>query len=107
MGAYGMSKLANVLFTRTLAKRLEGTGISATCAHPGFVRTSFGSNNETGQDDDAAERLWRFSEQLVGIARSESATSRQPHARGCIGEAPPNANALHSTNPSRDAFLTL
>jgi NAD(P)-dependent dehydrogenase (short-subunit alcohol dehydrogenase family) len=40
MGAYGRSKLANILFTRALAKRLEGTGLTATCLHPGFVRTS-------------------------------------------------------------------
>ncbi|MEJ0006734.1 MAG: SDR family oxidoreductase [Steroidobacteraceae bacterium] len=42
MGAYGTSKLANILFTRALAKRLQGTGVTATCLHPGFVRTSFG-----------------------------------------------------------------
>jgi retinol dehydrogenase-12 len=46
MGAYGSSKLANILFTRALAKRLEGTAVTATCLHPGFVRTSFGRNNE-------------------------------------------------------------
>jgi retinol dehydrogenase 12 len=42
MGAYGSSKLANILFTRALAKRLEDTTVTATCLHPGFVRTSFG-----------------------------------------------------------------
>jgi len=42
MGAYGSSKLANILFTRALAKRLEGTAVTATCLHPGFVRTNFG-----------------------------------------------------------------
>jgi NAD(P)-dependent dehydrogenase (short-subunit alcohol dehydrogenase family) len=40
MGAYGRSKLANILFTRTLAKRLAGSTVTATCLHPGFVRTS-------------------------------------------------------------------
>jgi NAD(P)-dependent dehydrogenase (short-subunit alcohol dehydrogenase family) len=42
MNAYGRSKLANILFTRALAKRLQGTVVTATCLHPGFVRTSFG-----------------------------------------------------------------
>lgn len=42
MRAYGASKLANILFTRALAKRLAGTSVTATCLHPGFVRTSFG-----------------------------------------------------------------
>jgi retinol dehydrogenase 12 len=42
MGVYGRSKLANILFTRVLAKRLEGAAVTATCLHPGFVKTSFG-----------------------------------------------------------------
>jgi len=40
--AYANSKLANILFTRELARRLEGTGVTANCAHPGLVRTRFG-----------------------------------------------------------------
>ena len=43
--AYQRSKLANILFTRALAQRLAGTGVTANCLHPGFVRTSFGDNN--------------------------------------------------------------
>jgi len=43
--AYQRSKLANILFTRVLARRLAGTGVTANCLHPGFVRTSFGDNN--------------------------------------------------------------
>ncbi len=42
---YGRSKLANVLFTRELAHRLEGSGVTANCLHPGFVATRFGANN--------------------------------------------------------------
>jgi NAD(P)-dependent dehydrogenase (short-subunit alcohol dehydrogenase family) len=37
--AYSRSKLANVLFTRALARRLEGTGVTANCLHPGVIRT--------------------------------------------------------------------
>jgi NAD(P)-dependent dehydrogenase (short-subunit alcohol dehydrogenase family) len=40
MRAYGRSKLANVLFTRELAKRLSGTGVTANCLHPGAVGTN-------------------------------------------------------------------
>ena len=38
-GTYGQSKLANVLFTRSLAKRLQGTNVTAYALHPGIVRT--------------------------------------------------------------------
>jgi retinol dehydrogenase 12 len=40
--AYANSKLANILFTRELARRLEGGAVTANCAHPGLVRTRFG-----------------------------------------------------------------
>lgn len=42
---YGETKLANVVFTYELARRLEGTGVTANAMHPGFVRTGFGKNN--------------------------------------------------------------
>jgi NAD(P)-dependent dehydrogenase (short-subunit alcohol dehydrogenase family) len=44
-GRYGESKLANILFTAELARRLEGTGVTANCFHPGFVDTGFNHNN--------------------------------------------------------------
>ena len=47
MRVYGTSKLCNILFTRELARRLEGTGVTANSLHPGTVRTGF------GQDGDA------------------------------------------------------
>ena len=46
MEAYCRSKLANVLFTRRLATRLEGTGVTANAMHPGWVRSRFGMDGD-------------------------------------------------------------
>lgn len=44
MLSYANSKLANILFTRELARRLAGTNVTANCLHPGTVRTRFGQS---------------------------------------------------------------
>lgn len=45
MKVYGHSKLANILFTRQLAKKLEGSNVTVNCCHPGTVATGLGTNN--------------------------------------------------------------
>jgi NAD(P)-dependent dehydrogenase (short-subunit alcohol dehydrogenase family) len=44
---YGRSKLANIYFTRALAKRLEGTGVTVNAVHPGSVATRFARDGDT------------------------------------------------------------
>jgi retinol dehydrogenase-14 len=46
--AYNQSKLANVLFTYELARRLQNTSITANALHPGVVSTSFGADDPSG-----------------------------------------------------------
>jgi retinol dehydrogenase 12 len=59
MRTYGRSKLANILFTRSLAKRLAGAGVTANSLHPGLVATGIGQTNP----------LARFGWRLVVYAR--------------------------------------
>ncbi|MFO0661190.1 MAG: SDR family oxidoreductase [Polyangiaceae bacterium] len=44
IGVYGMTKLCNILFTYELARRLEGSGVTANCLHPGAIATGFGQS---------------------------------------------------------------
>jgi len=46
--AYPLSKLLNIHFTTELARRLDGTGVTANCLHPGFVRSELGRDVSGG-----------------------------------------------------------
>ena len=64
-GAYSRSKLANILFTRELARRIDGTGVVANCCHPGTVNT----------------RIWQMNSVLRALAPLLGPLLRTP-ARG-------------------------
>jgi len=68
--AYGRSKLANILFTRELARRLAGSGVTANCLHPGFVATGL------GQRDNGLLAIvtWLFMRLRAGSAESGAET---------------------------------
>ena len=52
---YARSKLANILFTRELARRLDGTGVTANSLHPGYVASHFGRDGDAGNLDWAMD----------------------------------------------------
>lgn len=56
---YGRSKLANILFTRELARRMAGTGVTANAVHPGPVRSGFGMDGDLGGLGGLGNRLVR------------------------------------------------
>ena len=65
---YGNSKLCNILFTRALAKRLAGTGVTANCLHPGFVATRFGD-----QSGGMLQYVVAIAKSLMAISEEEGA----------------------------------
>nr|XP_018864942.2 retinol dehydrogenase 12 [Gorilla gorilla gorilla] len=67
--AYCHSKLANVLFTRELAKRLQGTGVTTYAVHPGVVRS------ELVRHSSLLCLLWRLFSPFVKTAREGAQTS--------------------------------
>jgi NAD(P)-dependent dehydrogenase (short-subunit alcohol dehydrogenase family) len=77
--AYGRSKLCNILFTRELARRLAGTGVTANCLHPGFVATRFGDQGSRGFASGVFRLLKKFAmspekgaETLIYLASSDA-----------------------------------
>jgi retinol dehydrogenase-14 len=100
--AYSQSKLANVMFTYELARRLDGTGVTATVLHPGVVRTSFGA-----EDREAYLAV------LIRVARVFMKTPAQgagtpvylasaPQVEGISGRYFVNRKPRTSSNASRD-----
>jgi retinol dehydrogenase 14 len=86
MAAYGASKLANILFTRELARRLAGTGITANCVHPGAVATNLGGEGDGGKLGDLAMKLGRpFMRTPEQGARTSLHVALSPDVSGVTG----------------------
>jgi retinol dehydrogenase 14 len=100
--AYSQSKLANVMFTYELARRLDGTGVTATVLHPGVVRTGFGAGDREA-----------YLAVLIRVARVFMKTPAQgadtpvylassPQVEGISGRYFVNRKPKTSSNASRD-----
>lgn len=100
--AYQRSKLANILFTRELARRLEGTGVTANCLHPGFVASRIGDNNRglIGFGFGVAKRLMALNPQ-EGAATSVYLAS-SPDVEGKTGGYYEKCALATPARPARD-----
>jgi NAD(P)-dependent dehydrogenase (short-subunit alcohol dehydrogenase family) len=85
MKAYGQAKLANLLFTYELARRLAGTGVTANAVHPGAVRTNFGK----GMKGRWRIFLWLGSPFLIDAERGAETSifvASSPEVSGITGK---------------------
>ena len=100
--AYNQSKLANVMFTYELARRLDGSGVTATVLHPGVVRTGFAAEDPSP--------LWRvvlpLIRPLLKAPEKGAATSiylaSAPEVEGVTGKYFVNSTPKTSTKSSYD-----
>lgn len=83
--AYAQSKLANILFTRELARRLAGTGVTANSLHPGNVSTRFGSNNRNPMGWATWAFLKCFGITSEAAARTVVHLAASPEVEGVTG----------------------
>ncbi|MEE9606412.1 MAG: SDR family oxidoreductase [Myxococcota bacterium] len=104
MRVYGTSKLANILFTYELARRLEGTAVTANCVHPGPVASQLGKNN--GAFARVATALLKpfFLSPADGAATSIYAASA-PELDGVSGKYFAKQREKRSSQASRDPAL--
>jgi NAD(P)-dependent dehydrogenase (short-subunit alcohol dehydrogenase family) len=85
MSSYGQSKLANILFTYELARRLEGTGVTVNCVHPGGVATNLAKNN--GAFVNAAWKvIGLFMKSPENGARTQTYLASSPEVEGVTGK---------------------
>jgi retinol dehydrogenase-14 len=99
--AYTQSKLANIVFTYELARRLAGTGVTANCLHPGVVASNFGV---------AGPPLIRFGMRIARPFMKSPARGAEtsiylassPEVEGVSGKYFVNRHAARSSNESHD-----
>jgi NAD(P)-dependent dehydrogenase (short-subunit alcohol dehydrogenase family) len=100
--AYGQSKVANVLFTYELARRLDGNGMTANALHPGFVASGFGHNNR-----DLIGWGTRVAQKIAGRTPEEGAQTitylvSSPEVEGVSGKYFVDKKAVPSSPASYD-----
>jgi NAD(P)-dependent dehydrogenase (short-subunit alcohol dehydrogenase family) len=100
--AYSQSKLANVMFTYELARRLDGTGVTATVCHPGVVRTSFGAEDQAAYFAVMTRMARLFMKTPAHGALTPVYLASSPEAEGITGRYYANRKPKTSSKASYD-----
>ena len=103
--AYGQSKLANVLFTREMAKRLQDKRITINCCHPGAVATNMGVSRDTGFGKTITGMLKPFFQTPEEGARTAIYLATSPDVSGITGEYFYKCEVAKSSKRSKDMEL--
>jgi NAD(P)-dependent dehydrogenase (short-subunit alcohol dehydrogenase family) len=102
--AYAASKLANVLFTYELARRLEGTGVTVNALAPGNVASGFGHNNQ-GVMDLVFRVIHRFAKTPEQGAETIIYLASSPAVEGVSGKYFDECQAVSSSPASYDEVI--
>ena len=100
--AYGRSKLANIYFTRELARRVQGEGMTANCLHPGFVASNFAGEAKGlfGWAIGAAKRVAAIS--VANGAKTPVFLCAAPDVEGITGKYFDRCRSVASSKVSHD-----
>lgn len=102
---YSQSKLANVLFTRKLARRLSDKGITVNCCHPGAVATNIGIDRDTGFGKTITSLLKPFFQTPAEGARTAIFLATDESVKDITGEYFYRCRIANSSRRSKDMEL--
>jgi NAD(P)-dependent dehydrogenase (short-subunit alcohol dehydrogenase family) len=105
MRAYAASKLANILFTLELSRRLAGSGVTANSLHPGVVASGFGQGEATGLFKWAFKLAKPFLISTESGARTSVYLASSPEVEGQTGLYFDKCKPRHPTRRAQDPEL--
>ena len=104
--AYNQSKLANVMFTYELARRFEGTGVTATVLHPGMTNTAFSAEDPSRAFAPLVAVMRPFMRSPEKGAETPVYLASSPEAEGLTGKYFANRASKRSNKASYDSEAT-
>jgi len=102
---YAWTKLANIMFTYEITRRLRGTGVTANCLHPGVIETKLMQDFVKGTYPLSEERLTMIKRITIGLeegAKTSLYLAISPEVEGVSGKYFDNQKAVPSSQASYD-----